>query len=81
MNSEALHTGIVRPGVRNSRICGVPSERLNGVPRLPRVTPWAGMRRPVGALVEMSPFWHEMSKAQRRSFKTPHSERRIGIDW
>ena len=37
-------------------LCGVPSERLNGMPRLPRVAPWAGMRRPVGALAEMPPL-------------------------
>ena len=28
---------------------GVPSERLMGVPRIPRVAPWAGMRRPFRA--------------------------------
>ena len=50
--------------VSNQSLCGVPSERKNGGPRLPRVAPWAGMRRPVGALVEMPPFWDEMSKLQ-----------------
>jgi hypothetical protein len=30
-------------------VCGVPSERLNGFPRIPRVAPWAGMHRPFGA--------------------------------
>ncbi|MEY4167701.1 MAG: hypothetical protein RIR52_1525 [Acidobacteriota bacterium] len=48
----------------NQSLCGVPSERKNGGPRLPRVAPWAGMRRPVGALVEVPPFWDEMSTLQ-----------------
>ena len=30
--------------------CGVPSERFGLVCRVPRVSPWAGMPRPVGAL-------------------------------
>jgi len=49
----------------NQSLCGVPSERLKVVPRRPRVASWAGMRRPVGALVEMSPFWDEMSKCPK----------------
>ena len=29
--------------------CGVPSERMNGIPRIPGVAPRAGMHGPVGA--------------------------------
>ena len=57
--------------VYSQYLCDVPSERLNGMPRLPRVAPWAWMRRPVGALAEMPPFWDEMSKLQRAGFMKP----------
>ena len=57
-------------------LCGVPSERLNGMPRLPRVAPWAGMRRPVGALAEMPPFRTKCPKS-RGVLK----ERRIYLDY
>ena len=35
---------------RPTRRCGVPSERIGWVCRVPRVSPWAGMPCPVGAL-------------------------------
>jgi hypothetical protein len=59
---NALGTVTVFPGVLKERRifvnrgrlpnpgrCGVPSERRIGGPRLPRVAPWAGMRRPFRA--------------------------------
>ena len=35
---------------RDHRPCGVPSERLKRVARVPRVSPWAGMQSPFGAM-------------------------------
>jgi hypothetical protein len=43
--------------------CGVPSERLIGGPRIPRVAPWAGMRRPFRAEADMPPLL--ISRANR----------------
>jgi len=40
--------------VPNQPLCGVPSERMNGILPFPRALPWAGMRRPVGAENERS---------------------------
>ena len=39
----------------NPTRCGVPSERLIGGPRIPRVAPWAGMRRPFRADADTPP--------------------------
>ena len=47
----------------NSSRCGVPSERLIGGPRLPRVAPWAGMRRPFRAEAGTPPLL--VSRANR----------------
>ena len=41
---------IFRPSLSYSSICGVPSERRNLGCGLPRVSPWAGMRCPFGAI-------------------------------
>ena len=35
--------------VTDQPLCGVPSERMNGIPRIPRVAPWAGMHGSVAA--------------------------------
>ena len=47
----------------NPTRCGVPSERLIGRPRLPRVAPWAGMRRPFRAEADTPPLL--VSRANR----------------
>ncbi len=47
----------------NPTRCGVPSERLIGGPRLPRVAPWAGMRRPFRAEADTPPLL--VSRADR----------------
>ena len=55
---QTRQSGVDRPGIRNPSICRVSSECLKGVPRSPRVAP-SGC---YAALVEMSSFWHEISK-------------------
>ena len=40
---------VPRWGTGMSMVCGVPSERARFCMPSPRVSPWAGMRRPVGA--------------------------------
>ena len=47
----------------NPTRCGVPSERLIGGPRIPRVAPWAGMRRPFRAEADTPPLL--VSRANR----------------
>jgi len=59
-------------------LCGFPSERLNGMPRLPRVAPWAGMRRPVGALAEIPHFGTKCPNSRPRVAPWADMRRPVG---
>ena len=57
---------VIRGRLPSPTRCGVPSERLDWSPWIPRVAPWAGMRRPVGAVKPLPIPRSESIEVRRR---------------
>lgn len=58
---------------RDHRPCGVPSERLKRVARVPRVSPWAGMQGPFGTTTcrQMPPWLYTLPRHPRTEALPP----------
>jgi len=71
---QTRQSGVDRPGIRNPSICGVPSERLKGVPRSPRVAPSGCYAAPrcgaVGNVLLLARNIQSLDRVKRRECDT-----------